>query len=226
MCLRAERHVRIANKTVLKMMGEMGLRCLIRRKKKRASSSSYRGEVGKIFPNRLNRDFSAERPMEKLGTDVTEFRQSWGKAYLALASDLSTKEIVAYAISERPDLAQQDELLRMLLPRVPRDARPVLHFDMGWQYQHVFYQQKVAAGGLEQSMSRKRNCLDNAATEQVFGHLKDEFFRGQDTPNFAELKNGLSSYIVHWNTRRRQVKLKGLTPEEFRNQYRPTKCTG
>ena len=206
MCLRAERHVRIANKTVLKMMGEMGLRCLIRRKKKRASSSSYRGEVGKIFPNRLNRDFSAERPMEKLGADVTEFRQSWGKAYLALASDLSTKEIVAYAISERPDLAQQDELLRMLLPRVPRDARPVLHSDMGWQYQHVFYQQKVAAGGLEQSMSRKGNCLDNAATEQVFGHLKDEFFRSLDTPNFAELKNGLSSYIVHWNTRRRQVK--------------------
>ena len=75
-------------------------------------------------------------------------------------------------------------------------------------------------------MSRKGNCLDNAATEQVLGHLKDEFFRSLDTPNFAEFKNGLSSYIVHWNTRRRQVKLKGLTREEFRNRYRPTICTG
>ena len=56
-------------------------------------------------------------------------------------------------------------------------------------------------------MSRKGNCLDNAATEQVFGHLKDEFYRGRV----------LDSYIVHWNTRRRQIRLEGRTPEEFRS---------
>ena len=219
MCLRAEHDVRITNKTVLKMMREMGLRCLIRRKKKPGAYSSYKGDVGKIFPNKLNRDFSAERPMEKLGTDVTEFRQSWGKAYLALVSDFYTKEIVAYAVSEHPDLAQQGELLGMLFPRVPAGEHPVLHSDMGWQYQHIFYQQRLADNGMEQSMSRKGNCLDNAATEQVFGHLKDEFFRGLDTPSFPVFKENLASYVVHWNTRRRQVKLKGLTPEEFRNQY-------
>ena len=75
-------------------------------------------------------------------------------------------------------------------------------------------------------MSRKGNCLDNAATEQVFGHLKDEFFRGLDTPSFAVFKADLASYVVHWNTRRRQVKLKGLTPEEFRNQYLRTNGAG
>ena len=52
MCLRAEHHVRITNKTVLKMMREMGLRCLIRRKKKPGAYSSYKGDVGKIFPNK------------------------------------------------------------------------------------------------------------------------------------------------------------------------------
>lgn len=56
-------------------------------------------------------------------------------------------------------------------------------------------------------MSRKGNCLDNAATEQVFGHLKDEFYRGRE----------FDSYIVHWNTRRRQIRLEGRTPEEFRS---------
>lgn len=56
-------------------------------------------------------------------------------------------------------------------------------------------------------MSRKGNCLDNAAAEQVFGHLKDESYRGRE----------FDSYIVHWNTRRRQIRLEGRTPEEFRS---------
>ena len=58
----------------------------------------------------------------------------------------------------------------------------------------------------------------NGATEQVFGHLKDEFFRNRVWPSFDAFKRDLDAYVVHWNTRRRQVKLKGLTPEEFRNQ--------
>ena len=67
-------------------------------------------------------------------------------------------------------------------------------------------------------MSRKGDCLDNAATEQVFGYLKDEFFRGGQWPDLASFKRDLEAYIVHWNTRRHQKRLKGLAPEEFRNQ--------
>lgn len=67
-------------------------------------------------------------------------------------------------------------------------------------------------------MSRKGNCLDNAATEQVFGHLRDEFFRGRDWHDFAGFKADLDAYIRRWNTERRQVGLKGLTPVEFREQ--------
>lgn len=69
-----------------------------------------------------------------------------------------------------------------------------------------------------QSMSRNSNCIDNDATEQVFGHIKDEFYRDVEWPGFEAFKRDLDAYIVHWNTRRRQVKLKGLTPEEFQNQ--------
>lgn len=53
---------------------------------------------------------------------------------------------------------------------------------------------------------------------QVFGHIKDEFFRGRTWPDFESFKADLDDFVVHWNTRRRQVKLKGLTPEEFRRQ--------
>ena len=67
-------------------------------------------------------------------------------------------------------------------------------------------------------MSRKANCIDNAATEQLFGHVKDEFYRGREWETFEDFKRDLEEYIVHWNTSRRQVRLKGLTPEESRNQ--------
>ncbi len=69
-----------------------------------------------------------------------------------------------------------------------------------------------------QSMSRKGNYIDNGATEQVFGRIKDEFFRGRDWDAFGELKRDLEAYIHHWNNVRRQIKLKGLTPVEFRER--------
>ena len=89
---------------------------------------------------------------------------------------------------------------------------------MGWQYQHESYTSRLEGAGITQSMSRKGNCIDNAATEQLFGHVKDEFYRGREWGSFEDFKRDLEGYIVHWNTRRRQVRLKGLTPEEFRSR--------
>lgn len=216
--LRAVDGVRVADKTVLKVMHEMGLSCGIRREGGRRGYSSYRGDVGATFENVVGRDFSADGPWEKLGTDVTEFRCSFGKAYLAPAYDFGSKEIVAWSISESPGLAQQEEMLAMLMAAKPDGATPIMHSDMGWQYQHASYVSALREGGFVQSMSRKGNCLDNAATEQVFGHIKDEFFRGRDWETFEEFKADLEAYIHHWNHARRQVKLKGLTPAEFREQ--------
>lgn len=120
---------------------------------------------------------------------------------------MTSKEIVAWDVSRSPDLGQQKRLPAMLAERLPAGAEPILHSDMGWQYQHQWWRDELGRLGIRQSMSRKGNCLDNAATEQVFGHLKDEFYRGRE----------FDSYIVHWNTRRRQIRLEGRTPEEFRS---------
>lgn len=89
--------------------------------------------------------------------------------------------------------------------------------DMGWQYQHQWWRDELGRLGIRQSMSRKGNCLDNAATEQVFGHLKDEFYRGREFDSYEQFKRELDAYIIHWNTRRRQIRLEGHTPEEFRS---------
>ena len=116
------------------------------------------------------------------------------------------------------NVVQQQEMLQILMDAKPAGVEPILHSDMGWQYQHETYIGTLADNGFIQSMSRKGNCIDNGATEQVFGHLKDEFFRGQDWQTFESFKAYLATYITHWNTTRRQVKLKGLTPAEYRNQ--------
>ena len=216
--LRSVDGVRIADKTVLRMTDEMGLRCGIRRETDHHRHSSYRGKVGETSGNVLGRDFAADGPWLKMGTDVTEFKCGFGKACLAPVYDFGSKEIVARSVSEHPDLAQQEEMLSMLMAAKPEGAAPVLHSDMGWQYQHASYVAKLRENGFVQSMSRKGNCIDNGATEQVFGHIKDEFFRGRDWSDFESFKRDLEAYIHHWNHVRRQVRLKGLTPVEFREQ--------
>ena len=218
MCLRAERGAVIADKTVLKMMREMGIRCGIRRETDYHRYNSYRGVVGETFENVIGRDFSADGPWRKMGTDVTEFKQTWGKAYFAPIYDFGSKEIVAWSTSRSPDMAQQMVLLDRLLAKMPEGETPILHSDMGWQYQHEAWTGRLREAKITQSMSRKGNCVDNGATEQVFGHIKDEFFRGRSWADFESFKSDLDAYVVHWNTMRRQVKLKGLTPEEFRRQ--------
>ena len=154
MCLRAEQGVRIADKTALKMMHEMGISCGIRRETDYHRYNSYRGKVGKTFENVIGRDFEADGPWQKMGTDVTEFRLSFGKAYLAPVYDFGSKEIVAWAVSEHPDLAQQEEMLSMLMAAKPEGAAPVLHSDMGWQYQHQWWRKELERPGI-----RRGNAL-------------------------------------------------------------------
>lgn len=120
--LRAVDGARIADKTVLKMMREMGPRSGIRRETDYHRYNSYKGPVGEIFENVIGRDFEADGPWQKMGTDVTEFKLSFGKAYLAPAYDFGSKEIVARSISLHPDLAQQEEMLEALVAAKPEGA--------------------------------------------------------------------------------------------------------
>ncbi|MFR7436084.1 MAG: transposase [Bifidobacterium adolescentis] len=146
-----------------------------------------------------------------------ETKVAGSKAYLAPVYDMASKEIVAWDVSRSPDLGQQKRLPAMLVERLPAGAEPILHSDMGWQYQHQWWRKELERLGIRQSMSRKGNCLDNAAAEQVFGHLKDEFYRGRVFDSYEQFKRELDAYIIHWNTRRRQIRLEGRTPEEFRS---------
>ena len=210
--LRAVDGARVADKTVLKMMREMGLRCGIRRETDYPNATPQ-GEVGETFGNAIARDFAADGPWQKMGADVTEFKRSFGKAHLAPVYDFGSKEIVAHSISEHPDLAQRRRCSACSWPPSPK-ARGGAHSDMGWRYQHAAYVGTLAENGFVQSMSRKGNCIDNGATEQVFGHIKDEFFAGATG---ATSSRSSATSKVHRPLEHKEApgELKGLTPVEF-----------
>ena len=164
------------HKTVLKLMKSMGL-CGKRCKNERYRS--YKGEVGKVAENVLGRDFYAEKPYEKLATDVTQFKVCDKKIYLSPVMDLYNREIVAYDISLSPNLEQVRNMLDRLLDKLPEGATPIFHSDQGWQYQHAEYQKILKEHHIIQSMSRKGNCMDNGAMENFFGRLKVEMYYGE-----------------------------------------------
>ena len=208
------RQIPLNHKTVQRLMKELGLVCRVRMKKYR----SYKGEVGKIAPNLLKRDFSTTTPNQKWVTDVTEFSLFGEKLYLSPILDLYSSDLVSYVISNRPVLSMVMNMLDNAARQLPLGAAPILHSDQGWQYQHKHYQKKLADYGIIQSMSRKGNCLDNAVMENFFGLLKSELLYLQEFDSMEHFKQELIDYLDYYNNRRIKAKLKGLTPAIHRQQ--------
>lgn len=195
-------------------MKQLHLKCMVRIKKYK----SYRGEVGKVAPNVLKRNFKAEKPNEKWVTDVTEFSLFGKKVYLSPILDLFNGEIVSYNISDRPTFSQTKDMLAKAFLRIPNDTNLVLHSDQGWQYQMKHYQAMLKQKGIIQSMSRKGNCLDNSVMENFFGLLKSELLYLQDFGSLEDFKKELEEYINYYNNKRIKCKLKGLSPVQYRIQ--------
>lgn len=204
----------VNHKTVQRLMGEMQLKSLVRPKRYR----SWRGEVGRIAPNLLNRQFEASGPNQKWATDVTEFKVNGQKLYLSPVLDMYNGEIVAWQTSRRPSFELVNGMLKKALARLGKDDRPLLHSDQGWQYQMSAWRQTLARHRVQQSMSRKGNCLDNAAMESFFATLKSEFFRLNRFNCIEQLQAGLRRYIHYYNHERIKLKLKGLSPVQYRTQ--------
>ncbi|MFM0335568.1 IS3 family transposase [Paraburkholderia fungorum] len=204
----------VNHKTVQRLMGQLKLKSLVRAKKYR----SWRGEVGRIAPNLLNREFSAQQPNQKWVTDVTEFNVLGQKLYLSPVMDLYNGEIVAYQMNTRPVFDLVSGMLKKALAKLGPQETPLLHSDQGWQYQMPAYRRLLDQHGLTQSMSRKANCYDNAAMESFFGTLKAEFFRLSRFESIDELKAGIRQYIHYYNHTRIKLKLNGLSPVMYRTQ--------
>ena len=205
----------INHKTVRKLMDEAGLKCLVRMKKYR----SYKGEVGKIAPNLISRNFNTDRPLQKLATDVTEFSLFGEKRYLSPVMDMFNGEIIYYTLYEHPVLDMVLDMMKGTVKRIGSGTGAVLHSDQGWAYQNRKYQSYLQENGFSQSMSRKGNCLDNSMMENFFGLLKSELLYLQDFKSVKDFEEQLHEYIRYYNEDRIKARLNGMSPVKYRHEY-------
>jgi putative transposase len=204
----------VNHKTVQRLMGDLGLKSRVRPKK----YSSYRGDAGDAAPNVLQRQFKAEGANQKWVTDVTEFNVAGEKLYLSPVMDLYNGEIIAFETARRPAFELVSTMLNKALARLRANDQLTLHSDQGWQYRMPAYQRALRHRQVVQSMSRKGNCLDNAAMESFFAVLKTEFFYLNKFSSIDELQTGLRQYIHYYNHDRIKTTLKGLSPVQYRTQ--------
>lgn len=195
-------------------MNQMGIKCLVRMKKYK----SYRGSVGKVAPNVLERNFRADKPNQKWVTDVTEFSLFGKKLYLSPILDLHNSEIITYTVQSRPTFDLVGDMLEQALEVLDPEDELILHSDQGWQYQMPKYQKTLKENNITQSMSRKGNCLDNAVIENFFGILKTELLYLQEFESIDHFTQELHDYIYYYNNVRIKKKLKDLSPVEYRTQ--------
>ena len=202
------------HKTVQKLMGQLGLKSTVRPKRYK----SYRGQLSRVAPNTLDRCFETAKPNTKWVTDVTEFNIRGQKVFLSPILDLYNREIVSYQVATTPHLKMVMTMLDRAFARLKEHEGLILHSDQGWQYQMDEYRKALSEQGIGLSMSRRGNCHDNAVMENFFGIMKSEFFHGHQFANVDAFISELHDYISYYNHDRIKVKLKGLSPVDYRTR--------
>ena len=109
-------------------MVKLGLKPLKRNKRK---YSSYKGTVGKIADNYINREFYADKPNQKWYTDVTEFNLHGEKIYLSPILDGFNGEVISYNTSKSPNLEQINDMLNKAFDGRNLEGL-IFHSDQGW----------------------------------------------------------------------------------------------
>ena len=208
----------VNHKRVQRLMKVLNLQAKMRQKRK---YSSHKGDVGKKAENLIQRQFEGSKTMEKCYTDVTEFAipASTQKLYLSPVLDGFNSEIIAYNLSTSPNLEQVKTMLEQAFTE-KRYENTILHSDQGWQYQHDSYHQFLEGKGIQASMSRKGNSPDNGMMESFFGILKSEMFYGYEKSfqSLKQLEKAIVDYIDYYNNKQIKVKLKGLSPVQYRTK--------
>ncbi|MFR7142684.1 IS3 family transposase [Streptococcus pneumoniae] len=208
----------VNHKRVQGLIKVLNLQAKMRQKRK---YSSHKGDVGKKAENLIQGQFEGSKTMEKCYTDVTEFAipASTQKLYLSPVLDGFNSEIIAFNLSTSPNLEQVKSMLEQAFTEKYYE-NTILHSDQGWQYRHDSYHRFLESKGVQASMSRKGNSQDNGMMESFFGILKSEMFYGYEKSfqSLKQLEQAIVDYIDYYNNKRIKVKLKGLSPVQYRTK--------
>ncbi len=218
MVLKSEYGINYNLKRIRRIMRKFNIVCTIRKANPyRRMMKATREHT--VVPNLLKREFKQDIPGKVLLTDITYLSYAGNnKAYLSTIKDGSTNEILAYNLSSslKIDIALDTLKMLKLNPNFTKHSEAFIHSDQGVHYTSPIFQSKVKKMGLNQSMSRRGNCWDNAPQESFFWHLKDEV-DFKKCNSIDELKSEIDDYMNYYNNYRYQWNLNKMTPVEYRN---------
>ena len=166
----------------------------------------------RIFPNKLQREFSQIIPFKVFCTDITYIPFQRGFVYLSVIKDIASGEVVAWNISSGLEITLVTETLEQMEPY----ENALIHSDQGFHYTNPLFIEIVKELKMDQSMSGKGNCIDNAPIESFFGHMKDEL-DCKSCASFEELRLKVEEYMRYYNYERKQWTRNRMSPIEYRD---------
>jgi putative transposase len=194
-------------------MRKANIRSKVAKKFKATTNSKHNLPVAE---NILNRDFKADRPNQKMVSDITYLWTEEGWLYIAGILDLYGQKVVGLSMGERMTKELVIKALESAYKRFGRPSGVLIHSDRGSQYCSNDYQKLLKKYGFICSMSRKGNCWDNAPMEAFWGKMKYEWLQERRFKTRDEARAAVFEYVEVFYNRKRVHQANGyLTPDEY-----------
>lgn len=208
-----------SRKRVARIMAQKGLigRCRRRRTKTTISDPETRAI------DLLKRCFGPETvELDRVYVSDITYVWTWeGWLYLATVIDLASRRVVGWSMTDHMRTELVADALRMAIAARHPAPGLIFHSDRGTQYTSTEFTDLLATHGMKQSLSRPRQCWDNAVAESFFSSLKEEMIHRQSWATRAQVRSAIVDYIeVFYNRRRLHSSLGYLSPTDYEARRR------
>lgn len=204
---------KISKRRIGKLMEKLGLRCKTRKKFKATTNSKHNEQIS---PNLLNRVFKVDKPNTVWVGDITYIWTSEGWFYLATVIDLYSRKIVGWSMADNMKTGLVIDALKMAIWQRKPPKGLIWHTDRGSQYASKAHRALLKTHKIQQSMSRKGDCWDNAVAESFFHTLKTELVYHERYQTREQARHSIFEYIeVFYNRLRRHSANGSMSPANF-----------
>ncbi|NKE64117.1 IS3 family transposase [Lentzea sp. PSKA42] len=210
------RGITVNHKRVGRVMAELGLAGITRRRRRFLTSPAL--VPAEPVADLVGRDFTAERPGERLVGDITCLVTGQGRLFLATVIDLHNREVVGHALGTDPTTSLVTEAIDLAAARGLISDNAVFHSDRGTQYTAHRFRDALTAQRMRPSIGRKGSCYDNAVAEAFFATLKTELPTTTWTTR-DQARTDIFSYIHYYNHDRLHSTNGHRTPAETRTAH-------
>lgn len=200
--------IELGRDRLFSLLRENGL--LVRRKKRYAVTTNSRHHFRKY--GNLIKEKEVTAPNEVFVSDITYLRTSEKFVYLSLVTDLFSRKIVGYNVSESLSIEGSILSLKMSLNGLKKDTGLIHHSDRGVQYCSYAYTDILKEHGMQISMTEENHCYENAVAERVNGILKQEFALDRVFSGLKEAVQAVEEALHLYNNERLHWSLGLKTP--------------